>query len=222
MSDFLRDPLAAALGLAWGLVLARPIAARARRREVRARAARQAPARAHPLPTRAPIHALPVVRTATRLARHRRARRSDRRLASELPIAVDLLAVAVGAGSNPTMAVDLARHWGPDHAARTFGRVRDAQDRGASFAEALELAAAESSLWAPVVDALLTTERLGAPIGPNLARVADAQRAELRRAAEAHARRVPVRLLFPLVFLVLPAFGLLTVVPVLVSGLTSL
>jgi hypothetical protein len=30
---------------------------------------------------------------------------------------------------------------------------------------------------------------------------------------------VPVRLLFPLVFLVLPAFGLLTVVPALLSGL---
>jgi len=44
----------------------------------------------------------------------------------------------------------------------------------------------------------------------------------LRRAAEAHARRIPVRLLFPLVFLVLPAFVLLTVVPGLAAGLGRL
>ena len=41
-------------------------------------------------------------------------------------------------------------------------------------------------------------------------------------AAEAHARRIPVRLLFPLVFLVLPAFVLLTVVPGLAAGLGRL
>ena len=44
------------------------------------------------------------------------------------------------------------------------------------------------------------------------------RRAATRR-AEAHARRIPVRLLFPLVFLVLPAFVLLTVVPGLAAGL---
>jgi hypothetical protein len=51
-----------------------------------------------------------------------------------------------------------------------------------------------------------------------LARLAVEERARLRRRAEAEARTVPVRLLFPLVFLVLPAFGLLTVVPTLVSS----
>jgi len=36
------------------------------------------------------------------------------------------------------------------------------------------------------------------------------------------ARTVPVRLLFPLVFLVLPAFGLLTVVPALLTSFRAL
>ena len=57
---------------------------------------------------------------------------------------------------------------------------------------------------------------------PQLARLADEERAALRRRAETHARRVPVKLLFPLVFLVLPAFVLLTVVPGLVAGLQRL
>jgi tight adherence protein C len=47
-------------------------------------------------------------------------------------------------------------------------------------------------------------------------------RAERRRRAEAAARRVPVKLLFPLVLCVLPAFGLLTVVPLLAGAATSL
>jgi tight adherence protein C len=69
-----------------------------------------------------------------------------------------------------------------------------------------------------LADALLASDRLGAPVGPALARLATEERAALRRRAEAHARRVPVRMLFPLVFLVLPAFGLLTLAPALLSG----
>ena len=45
------------------------------------------------------------------------------------------------------------------------------------------------------------------------ARLAAEARLERRRAAEATARRVPVKLLFPLVLCTLPAFALLTVVP---------
>ena len=74
----------------------------------------------------------------------------------------------------------------------------------------------------PLVDALLASDRLGAPVGPALARLAAEERAALRRRSEAHARRVPVRLLFPLTFLVLPAFVLITVVPGLAAGLARL
>jgi len=90
---------------------------------------------------------------------------------------------------------------------------------GSPLAEALDdLAAREPPLRA-VAEALAVAERTGAPTAELLARLADEERAALRRRAEAHARRVPVRLLFPLVFLVLPAFGLLTVVPALLAGL---
>jgi tight adherence protein C len=43
-----------------------------------------------------------------------------------------------------------------------------------------------------------------------------------RRASEVAARRLPVQLLFPLVLCTLPAFGLLTVVPLLVSAFDTL
>ena len=74
----------------------------------------------------------------------------------------------------------------------------------------------------PLADALRTSARLGTPAAPALARLATEVRADVRRRAEARARTVPVRLCFPLVLCVLPAFALLTVVPVVLSGLRTL
>ena len=93
---------------------------------------------------------------------------------------------------------------------------------GVSFEAALDDAARSTPALRPVADALLASDRLGAPVGPVLARLAEEERTALRRRAEANARRIPVRLLFPLVFLVLPAFVLLTVVPGLAAGLGRL
>jgi pilus assembly protein TadC len=47
-------------------------------------------------------------------------------------------------------------------------------------------------------------------------------RAARRLAVTERARTAPVKMLFPLVFLVLPAFLLLTVVPVLLTTLRSI
>jgi tight adherence protein B len=65
---------------------------------------------------------------------------------------------------------------------------------------------------------LLLSERTGAPVAPLLARLAATGRDDARRDALTWARRLPVRLLFPLVFLILPAFLLMTVAPVLLAG----
>ena len=71
----------------------------------------------------------------------------------------------------------------------------------------------------PLTDTLRTSARLGTPVAPALTRLAADVRADLRRRAEARARTVPVRLCFPLVGCILPAFALLTVVPVVLDGL---
>jgi hypothetical protein len=71
----------------------------------------------------------------------------------------------------------------------------------------------------PLAEVLLASDRLGAPAAPALRRLAAEARAEFRRAGTAWARTVPVRLLFPLVFLVLPAFVLLAVAPILLAAL---
>jgi tight adherence protein C len=139
----------------------------------------------------------------------------------ELPVVVDLLAVAVGAGCTPFGAVEVAAQWCPPGAAASLRSVLRACRLGVSFDDALRETARDAPELRAVADALSASARLGAPITPTLARLSAEARADLRRAAEQRARTVPVRLLFPLVFLVLPAFTLLTVAPVVLDGFTT-
>ncbi|MEX2099905.1 MAG: type II secretion system F family protein, partial [Acidimicrobiia bacterium] len=136
----------------------------------------------------------------------------------ELPVVIDVLGVAIAAGCTPYLAVQVGAQWGPPRSVAELERILRACALGVGFEQALDDAARATPRLRELADALLASERLGAPVGPQLARLAAEERAALRRRAEAHARRVPVKLLFPLVFLVLPAFVLLTVVPGLVAG----
>jgi tight adherence protein C len=133
-----------------------------------------------------------------------------------------LLGVAVGAGCTPYLAVEVAASWSPPAVAASLSAVLRACALGVSFDTALTDAVRATPRLRPLGDALLAAERFGSPVGPVLARLAAEERTALRRRAEAHARRVPVRLLFPLVFLVLPAFVVLTVVPGVAAGLGRL
>jgi tight adherence protein C len=226
------------LGIAWGGMCASPFVTRGRRAVVGARidllrgdpAPRPSRAgarhvwwfdrvRSLGLPASVRVPADSVLRVVQSLTTRRRVSEEAAALARELPVVVDLLGVAVAAGCTPYLAVEVAARWGPPRAASALSVVLRACALGTGFESALEEAAADSPVLRGLVDALLASDRLGAPVGPQLARLADEERAALRRRAEAHARRVPVKLLFPLVFLVLPAFVLLTVVPGLVAGL---
>jgi tight adherence protein C len=213
------------LGAVWGAVVAAPLVHRARRVAPVARgAARGAP---HPsamsedrprlrrLRTMVPVA---VARPVAELRQRRRTRRIEQHIEHELPVTVDLLAVAVGAGCTPYLAVDVAGRWAPPTVAAELDGVIRACALGRSFADALDDLAARLAVLQPLVDALLASDRFGAAVGDALLRLGAEQRAVLRRRAETRARTVPVRLLFPLVFLVLPAFGLLTVVPAVLAG----
>jgi pilus assembly protein TadC len=220
------------VGLSWGVLVAVPLATRARRQRVttrvtflRARPERDARSLARLALLERVRVSVPngtIGRVVTEWLGPRRARQDDAVLAAELPVTLDLLAVAVEAGCTPYLAVDLAQRWAPPAMSARLGEVREACALGATLGDALVDLGARAPRLRPLSDALLASDRLGAPVGPALAGLADEERAELRRRAEAHARRVPVRLLFPLVFAVLPAFGLLTVVPTLLAGFARL
>ena len=221
------------LGIAWGALAAVPLVAGVHRvalaerlappaHDGQARPRRQLVVSARSFVQRALSAIGPVGRVAEGFTDRRREGRVDAALERELPIALDLLGVAIGAGCTPYLAVEVASRWAPPLIAASWASVLGACALGASFDAALDDAARAAPRLRPLVDALLASDRLGAPVGPALARLATEERAALRRRAETHARRVPVRLLFPLVFLVLPAFVLLTVVPGLAAGLSRL
>jgi Flp pilus assembly protein TadB len=216
------------LGLAWGLVVATPLARRARRVPPRARTGALASVgraeRGEATPKRLGrrlVRAVPgpVRAVIGRVAEQRRTRVLEHAVARELPVTVDLLGVAVGAGCTPFLAVDTAARWAPPTLAAWLDEVRRSCALGRGFGDALDDRARRVPSLQPLADALLASDRFGAPVGDALVRLAAEQRTALRRRAEARARTVPVRLLFPLIFLVLPAFGLLTVVPAVLAGI---
>ena len=212
------------LGGAWGALALVPLRRVLRRRALRARAAALGPARRRRAAAGSRVLVAlahrtgPVGRVALGLLRRRRDQRRDDRVALDLPVTIDVLGVAVAAGCTPYLAVEAAARWSQPGLAPVLADVLRSSSLGVGFGDALEQLGGRVPRLRPLVRALLVSDRTGAPLAPALERLAAEERTSLRRRAEARARRVPVRLLFPLVFLVLPAFGLLTVVPALLAG----
>jgi Flp pilus assembly protein TadB len=140
-------------------------------------------------------------------------------LVDEVPLAADLLAVAASAGLTPYLAIEAAAVSGPPAVAHRLRAVLAAVEDGTRLCEALEGMGRRDAVLQPLVEVLLASVRLGTPAAPGLRRLAADARTEFRLAGTAWARTVPVRLLFPLVFLVFPAFLLLAVVPILLTAL---
>ena len=155
-------------------------------------------------------------------ARSRRRRRHDQ-ISDELPEVVDLLVLAAGAGLTCLSAVSVVtpRCDGPVGSALAHARAQIDLGRHPDDAFGAVIDDVGEPIR-PLVQALLGSLREGTPLAPALERVGDEARRQRRRRAEEAARRVPVKLLFPLVLCTLPAFVLLTVVPLLVSALGAL
>ena len=211
------------LGVAWGALAVLPVRLVQRRTAtaLRARELRASPARTRRRrrARRVPRVVAVVFAVMRAPSRSRQRRRCADVFADEVAIAVDLVALGVAAGCTPYLAVDLAAKWGPPAVAHELTTVVRTWNAGLGFDDALREAGTREPGMRSLTDALRTTSTLGSPAGPALARLATELRADLRRRAEARARTVPVRLCFPLVGCILPAFALLTVVPVVLAGL---
>ncbi len=163
------------------------------------------------------VWAVPVMQTRRARRRHEAAVRRS------LPEVADLLVVAVGAGLTVHLAVAGVARRAHGPVADGLRQAVDEVALGRRLADALaDVPARVGEPCRPLVAALVAAERYGGPLLDRLARLADEARADARRRAEEVARRVPVTLLFPLVLCTLPAFGLLTVAPLLAGGLRSL
>ena len=156
--------------------------------------------------------------------RQRTAVRRHRDLvAGELSWLAGLIRVGVGAGLPVGRALSEAADRGTGPASSALVSALGRTERGVAMADAVDGLRVEfGEDGRPLVAALVGSIRHGAPIGPALDLVAADLRLRARRRAEVQARKVPVRMLFPLVTCILPAFILLSVVPMVAASLRDL
>ena len=144
----------------------------------------------------------------------RRAASAAAAASAQAPDVLDTVAISVSAGLSPRLALDRV----PDVVSPPLGELLRAARAEVSLGVPWRVAlvsgergeVAELRRLAGVLD---RAERLGTPLAGRLRAVARDVRAERRARREERARRAPVQMLFPLVFLILPAFLLAAVVP---------
>jgi tight adherence protein C len=168
-----------------------------------------------------------AVAGAAALARVRRRRRRAvarrRDIAAALPDAIEFLVLLVHAGLSPTQAVLEAAVRAPLATRPGFAATAHRLQRGQVLGDSLAALVDElGPAAAPVADGIAAAERYGMPLAPLLDNLSEQAHAARRRLAEADARRLPVRLSFPLVVCTLPAFALLAIVPAVIGTISSL
>jgi tight adherence protein C len=160
-----------------------------------------------------------IVRVRT-IAQHRRARHEIDR---DLPEALDLFVLLLEAGvSDRSVVVEMA-HRGPTSTRPAFARVADQLNIGQPFAEAIVQLRSELGPGAvALVDLVSASHRYGLPMAQVINQLSTEARSARRRHNEALARRLPVKLSFPLVVCTLPSFVLLAIVPAVMAALSTL
>jgi tight adherence protein C len=142
------------------------------------------------------------------------------------PLLLDLLRAGIASGLAPRdVFTTLQLRERVDELATftdAFARLNQALGSGVGFVDALETLRGEGPTLNGLVAAIQASEHYGVALAPSLDSLAVDARLMRRRSIETKARRLPVVLLFPLVVCVLPAFVLLTIVPLLFSGLSSI
>jgi tight adherence protein C len=150
--------------------------------------------------------------------------RRRRAMDAEIPQLLDLLAAGSAAGLSAVVGLQRSVSVLRGPLGSELRASLDAVDLGARWRE--ELATVTERLALPdlrrAVAVLTRTETLGSSLTEATRELAADVRGSRRAAVEERARAAPVKMLFPLVFLVLPAFLLLTVVPVLLTTVQSI
>ena len=162
-----------------------------------------------------------AVALASRGKRAERARKAAIEVA--MPDTIELLVMSLHAGYSPTQAITRLAIDAPEPVRPAFVAVEQRMHRGHAVADALgDLATSCGRCALPLVNAMSAAVRDGLPLAPVLDRLTDEANASRRRQGEAAARRLPVRLSFPLVVCTLPSFVLLAIAPAVLGALSTL
>jgi tight adherence protein C len=169
------------------------------------------------------IFALAVGWVAPMTLVRKRALRRFEKIDYELPELIDLLVVTVeaGLGFNGSLQVASERVQGPlgDELRLTMQQ----QSMGLTTNEALTnmLERCDTPLMRSFVRSVLQGETLGVSIGKIMRDLATEMRKRRRQAAEEKAQKAPIKILFPLVFLIFPSMFVILLGPAVYAFTTS-
>jgi tight adherence protein C len=136
-----------------------------------------------------------------------------------LPELIDLLVVTVEAGLGFSGSVQIAAEHLEGPLAEELRLSLQEQSMGLSTNEALSamLARCETASMRSFVRSVLQAEQLGVSLGQIMRNLAREMRLRRRQAAEERAHKAPVKLLFPLVFLIFPSIFIVVLYPALTN-----
>lgn len=144
----------------------------------------------------------------------RRTRSSLSASGADVPLVLELVAIALRAGQPLPGALHAVGEALPGQEGGELVRLAEALDLGMPRAIAF---AAAPPRWEPLRMVAGLAERTGADLAGLLMTQADETRRERRRAAEVEAASLGVRLVLPTGLCILPAFILLGIVPTVMS-----
>jgi tight adherence protein C len=144
-------------------------------------------------------------------------------ISKTLPDAIDLLTISVesGLGFDPAL-MRVAEKW-DNHLSREFARVLSEMRIGKSKREALREMSqrvADEGL-STFVSAVIQADQLGVAITQVLRIQSEAMRVRRRQRAEALAQKAPIKMLFPMVFLIFPSLYVIILGPAVPRILTA-
>jgi tight adherence protein C len=136
----------------------------------------------------------------------------------QMPDMIDLLVVTIEAGLGILASMRVAAEGLQDPLGQELRLTLQEQRMGLSVFEAIESLGrrADAPNMRIFVRALIQGEKLGVSIGMTMRNVALEMRKRRKAAAEEKAQKMPIKLLFPLVFLIFPAIMIVLLVPAMI------
>jgi tight adherence protein C len=152
-----------------------------------------------------------------------RARFQQELIADALPDGIDMLMLLIHSGCTPVRAFEQLRTLGSPSLWPAVDELLHRLQRGQSLSMAMGvLGESLGPHMMSVVDALRSADHYGTALGPSLDRISDHLVRARQQRLEIAARTLSVRITFPLVLCILPAFALGALGPVVIGAIASL
>jgi tight adherence protein C len=149
--------------------------------------------------------------------------RRQKEIRKALPDALDLLTICVEAGLGLDAAIDRVQAKWENELSLIFARVLREMQLGKLRREALRDMASRVGIpeLTSFVAAVIQSEQLGVSMANVLRIQADAMRVKRRQLAEEEAQKAPIKMLFPMAFLIFPSLMIVLLGPAGIILITS-